>query len=312
MQDLIEAIKSGNILLFVGAGVSASVGLPPWGSLISHIAEKLDYDPDVFNLLGDYLTLAEYYTLQTGSIGPLRSWMDVEWHKDAKENVSESAIHKLIVDLAFPIIYTTNYDGFLELAHEVYGKKAVKVANIGDLVNLNHSVTQIIKFHGDFDDDNSIVLTESSYFERMDFESPLDIKLRADVLGRVALFIGYSLSDINIRYLLYRLHKLWQDSPHATARPKSYIFLGKPNPVQERVLTNRGIIPLFSESDDPGEGLKLFLDTLYRESRGGKASGHRDIADPSSDRKPRSSGTGGSAGAGVTPATKGRRSKGGK
>ena len=66
--------------------------------------------------------------------------------------------------------------------------------------------TQIIKFHGDFDDDSSLVLTESSFFIALDFESPLDIKLRSDSLEKSLLFIGYSLSDINIRYMLYKLH----------------------------------------------------------------------------------------------------------
>ena len=30
----------------------------------------------------------------------------------------------------------------------------------------------------------TIVLDESSYFERLEFETPLDIKLRSDVLGK--------------------------------------------------------------------------------------------------------------------------------
>lgn len=45
--------------------------------------------------------------------------------------------------------------------------------------------------------------------------SPLDIKLRADALGKSILFIGYSLTDINIRYLLYKLHIQWAESDWA-------------------------------------------------------------------------------------------------
>ena len=40
--------------------------------------------------------------------------------------------------------------------------------------------THIVKFHGTFDDDASLVLTESSYFDRLEFESAIDIKLRAN------------------------------------------------------------------------------------------------------------------------------------
>jgi len=106
---------------------------------------------------------------------------------------------------------------------------------------MNNAETQIIKFHGDTISDDSIVLTESSYFERLAFDSPLDIKLRADMLGKSILFIGYSLSDINIRLLIYKLYQLWQKSNNSSKRPKSYLFLPTPNPIQETILNCRGI-----------------------------------------------------------------------
>jgi hypothetical protein len=124
-----------------------------------------------------------------------------------------------------------------------------------------------VKFHGDFEDDGSIVLTESSHFERLQLEGPLDLRLRADLLGRVALFIGYSVSDVAVRYLIYRLHKLWSGSAYAQARPRAYVFLGRNNPVQARVLSSWGIVPLFSEEDDIGKGLRRFLEELLREVR---------------------------------------------
>jgi hypothetical protein len=269
VQELVSAIRNRNALLFVGAGVSMNLGVPSWRELTAHIAERLGYDPTEFSKLGDEQTLAEFYALQTGSIGPLRSWMDVEWHRDAAEKVRRSEIHRLIVRLDFPVIYTTNYDRYLELAHEVHGAAYTKVSNLGEMAAATPGVTQIVKFHGDFEDDRSIVLTESSHFDRLTQEGPLDLKLRADLLGRVALFVGYSVSDVGIRYLLYRLHKLWEGSAYAKARPRAYVFLGRPNPVQARVLADWGIVPLFSESEDIGEGLRQLLESLDRESRRG-------------------------------------------
>jgi hypothetical protein len=267
MQELVNAIRARNALLFVGAGVSMNLGIPSWRQLTAHIAERLGHDPDTFARLGDDHTLAEYYALETGSLGPLRSWMDVEWHRDAEEKVRRSEIHRLIVDLGFPVIYTTNYDRYLELAHEVRGVPYTKVANISEMTRPHAGVTQIVKLHGDFDDDGSIVLTESSHFERLALESPLDVKLRGDLLSRVALFIGYSVSDVSVRYILYRLHKLWQSSASPHARPKAYVFLGRPNAVQARVLASWGIVPLFSEVADLGGALREMLEKLLREVR---------------------------------------------
>lgn len=264
---LVQAIKEKNVILFVGAGVSANLGLPNWKDLISHMAIKIGYDPEVYNSLGDNLSLAEYYILEKGSIGELRSWMDREWHKSSIE-IEKSDIHRLIVELGFPIIYTTNYDRWLEMAFEHYKIDSLAIKNVGDMRYIRDGITQIVKFHGDFADDSSIVLTESSYFDRFNFESPLDIKLRADILGKTILFIGYSFSDINIRYLLYKLHKTWQDSAHTNVRPNSYIFFTRPNPIQEKVLGQRGIKMLSLNDDNPASALKTFLETLLHQAYG--------------------------------------------
>src|SRR5829696_4514315 len=115
------------------------------------------------------------------------------------------------------------------MAYEAHGVPFSKVANIGEMTRTAPGVTQIVKFHGDFEDDGSIVLTESSHFERLSLEGPLDLKFRADLIGRVALFIGYSVSDVGVRYLIYRLYKLWSGSSYAHSRPRAYVFLGRHN-----------------------------------------------------------------------------------
>lgn len=261
MDDLKDYLRNRNIILFAGAGLSISLGLPSWRELFTQIAHQLGHDEAIFHNSGDYLNLAEYYYLKTGSIGPLRSWMDRQFHADAVD-IRNSEVHQRIIDLDFPLIYTTNYDRWLERAFEAHGKPYSKIVNVRDLMRAKRDATQIVKFHGDFDDDDSVVLTETNYFERLRFESPLDIKLRSDVLARSILFVGYSLQDINIRYLMFNLAKMWGDSDFPTARPKNFIFLAKPNDVQEEVLKSRGIIPIISRSDDPKEGLIDFLKTL--------------------------------------------------
>jgi hypothetical protein len=261
MNDLKEAYRVGKVILFAGAGVSANLGLPTWSQLIDRIAGELGYDPNIFSTYGNPLALAEYYRRKKGSIGPLRSWMDREWHP-TDVDVKSSEIHRHIVEGNFSKIYTTNYDRWLELAHAAYGKKYVKVANVADLVMATDSQRQIIKLHGDFDDDDSIVLDETSYFERLSFETPLDIKLRADVLGSSVLFIGYSISDINIRLLFYKLTKMWSQHTLSSARPKSYLFSNRPNPVAEEVLGHWGINMVISDDDDPKSALTTFLREL--------------------------------------------------
>jgi hypothetical protein len=261
--ELRHAYQTGRLVLFAGAGVSASLGLPTWSDLIAQLATELGYDPKVFASYGSPLALAEYYRRKKGTLGPLRSWMDREWHRPDVD-IHNSQIHHLITLGNFPRIYTTNYDRWLELAHDAHRVPYDKIASVADLVRVTEGRRQIIKFHGDFDDDAPIVLDETSYYERLSFDSPLDIKLSHDVLGHSVLFIGYSISDINIRLLFYRLTNMWSRHSLASARPRSYLFTSRPNPVAEEVLGNWGIEMLVSDEDDPREALTGFLRELVQ------------------------------------------------
>ncbi len=261
MDQLIQAYRSKRLILFVGAGVSMGLGLPSWRQLVDHMAKDIGFDPDIYRTFGSDLTLAEFYRITKGQIGPLRSWMDREWHATSTD-ISKSRIHELITTSDFDLIYTTNYDRWIERAFDHHKKPYTKIASVNDLAIIGQGKTQIIKFHGDFDDDESIVLDETSYFERLEFESPLDIKLRSDVLGRSVLFIRYSLTDINIRYLFFRLANLWKKSSKGSQQPWSFVFSDKPNPVQEAALAQWNIKMISSPGDDPGKGLVELMEQL--------------------------------------------------
>ncbi len=260
-KNLLSAYKNGNIILFVGAGVSNSLGLPTWTKLIEIIADELDYDPDIFMSYGENYALAEYFRImKKGNISSLIDIMKEEWVL-SKEKIRESLIHKYIVECNFPIIYTTNYDHCLEQSFAFYNKEVTKIISVSDITQIEDGRTQIVKFHGDFVDSESIVLDESSYFERLEFEAPLDIKLRSDVLGKSVLFIGYSLSDINVRFLFYKLAKLWANSNRGD-QPRSYIFSPRPNHVQKAILDQWGISMIPSDIDDHKVALEEFLKCL--------------------------------------------------
>lgn len=259
MKNLINVIKQRNAILFVGAGVSATLGVPTWSELIDHIGHELGYDSDVFRLQSEsYLQLAEFYKIRKGTIGPLRSWMDKEFNV-GKGTLSQSKAHEYITQLGFHAIYTTNYDSNIEAAFDLHNREYNKIVSVKDFGSAHHDRTDIIKFHGDFDDDKSIVLTETDYFNRLSFESPLDIRFRSDVIGRPTLFIGYSLSDINLRLLLYKISKLWRDSDYGPLQPKSYILLSHANDVVSSILEQWGIETIVRNKGNQTDNLTEFL-----------------------------------------------------
>jgi len=254
IEPLAQQLARGQVIPFIGAGVSMSLGLPSYETFIRELGGAVGYDGEIFEQLGDYLTLAEFYDQRKGGLHELRGALKDQWQKSQKEIVA-SPVHRAIVELGCKLIYTTNFDDFLEKAHKGLGRRYRALRNVNDFVNLSDDKVHIVKLHGDLRNVKTMVLTEASYFDRMSFESPLDIKLRSDILGKSLLFLGYSLSDINVRLLLFRLKNLWNSAPRPKYRPKSYVFMGRPNEVLSEVLRARGIEPIVAESTDQSASL---------------------------------------------------------
>ena len=122
-----------------------------------------------------------------------------------------------------------------------------------------HNYPRIMKFHGDTEDMESIVLTESQYFKRMDYQSFMDIQLQADLLKYTVLFLGYSLADINIKQLLYLSRKRWENTK---LENPSYIYTATPNYVQEEVFRNNHIVSISGDEADKKKATEIFLKDL--------------------------------------------------
>src|SRR5262245_16683889 len=257
-----ELRRSGHLIPFIGAGLSAPLGLPSWSSLIDIIAEQLGYDPRVFRLSGNNYQLAEYYVAIKGSIGPLRSEMD-RLFNPTDDAIRKSRSHNALVEMRLPIIYTTNYDRIIERAYALKQVPCHTIASIDEIGTAPLDATQIVKFHGTFDDDASLVLTESSYFDRLEFESAIDVKLRADMLGKTLLFIGYSLNDINMRYMLYKLHKLrHQLRRDVKPTPSAYLATFSAGEVQRTLLALWDVVAVELDPLNKSDSMADFLEAL--------------------------------------------------
>lgn len=262
LANLRTALMQRRALLFVGAGASMSVGMPSWSALIEHMLEELDLDPSILASPDiTYQTIAEYFRLRHGGLETLGEWMKQRWFV-SDDQIRASSLHKLIVDLDFPTIYTTNYDANLEAAYRIYRRPYHKVTNVRDLAQASTECTMIIKYHGDFDDVGSLVIAETDYFDRLTFEAPLDLRFRSDALTATMLFIGYSMSDLNIRVLLHRLWRMWGQTRSPSDRPRSYVYMHQPGEVQRTVLNKWGVTVLSSSAGDPEASLVGFLEKL--------------------------------------------------
>lgn len=261
-RGLRDALKQRTVVLFVGSGVSANLGLPSWGGLIDSMAGDLKINSSLFARLGSFPELAEYHALETGGRSSLARKLQASWQK-SDSDLLNSATHSVISTLPLELIYTTNYDDFIERSLELNGKSVRTIITPNDMITDGVRDVEVIKFHGDLKHPESMVVSEADYFERLKFEAPLDVRLRADLLRYNFLFIGYSLSDTNIRNMLFRLNSIRQgDARTPATKTRSFIFTNRLNPVQSKIFESWGVETVLSDEDSAGVGLLKFLNQI--------------------------------------------------
>lgn len=279
-----DAANERKIIPFVGAGFSKNISasMPNWREVMNIVAKALAYDPDVLGLHGDYLQIAQYLKIR-GKEGVVYSDLQNLFHAPTM-SVSASRPHRLLPYIDTPAIFTTNWDYWIERSFEYEGVSYVKVVNSRDfyerevvapglsvtaapLYDANrrarilreYPATTVVKFHGDFTDHQSIVFAEDKYFDRMAFEDPLDIFLRSEILGRAVLFIGYSFTDRNIRFIWHRLRRMMAAVPDRAKRPSYLITSGASN-VQQEIMQQLGIHLIQVSPGAVGDGISEVLE----------------------------------------------------
>ena len=195
----------------------------------------------MLRLRGTDLQILEYFKILKGGLAPLTNWLSRELSAATDDDILLSPILAELVRLDLcSIYYTTNYDDFIERA---LLKKGRRTHVTSSELNISHdrSFVEVVKFHGDFNSPDQMVLSETQYMDRMRLESPMDFKLRADILGRAVLFIGYSFRDPNVNYIFHVVNRLFANLPDSASGRRAYIILPEPSEFERRLFHIRNI-----------------------------------------------------------------------
>ena len=192
IRQIQQAMRQNKLVVFAGAGVSKSAGVPLWGELIEELKKELDLP----QYETDFLKIPQLYK-------NLRKGKEfLERIKDILQDgeVQYNKIHEALLDLKPCHIVTANYDDLFEQAIVNSNSNFFTVSKDEDLP-FNRGERLLIKMHGDFKSGN-IVLTENDY---LDYAKNFPL-IRAYVMSifasKLVLFVGFSFSDINLKYIL--------------------------------------------------------------------------------------------------------------
>lgn len=218
-REFVEALNEGNAALFVGAGLSVAAGFVDWRTLLRDIANDLGLEVDRES---DLLALAQYHYNDRQSRSGINKKLIDEFTKTA--SLTEN--HRIIADLPLAAIWTTNYDTLIEDAVKASGRRPdVKVSSSSLDQRMPHRDVIIYKMHGDISDPGNAVLIKDDYetYNDTPTRSVFSALLRADLITKRFLFLGFSFTDPNIEYVLGRIRALL-----GTNKPEHYCILKRP------------------------------------------------------------------------------------
>lgn len=270
-KHLRKAYRQGRLIPFLGAGFSIPLRLPSWSGLMDWMGKELRFQPGMFELHGRNEQLAGYFALKRDKhLTRFVRKMKEEFHRPDVERrrKKDSIQHHALARRSFQTIYTTNFERHIERALKDAGKKAQTLATLKHFQSATSEDTcQVIKFHGDLMHPETVVLTESHFFDRMRLEAPPDQRLRSDLLGNSFLFLGYSFSDVNIRYIWYRLNQLRRESagdaePKVAPERQCYWATFGVGHVQPRLLQEWNIKVISLDPSDKSQSVVDLLDSL--------------------------------------------------
>lgn len=239
------------VLPFIGAGSSMSVSWtdpsgtprrgPSWEELVSQAAKLLGFeDASLARVRGTDLQILEYFKRKhSQETAKLTNWLGKHMDPPDEDLRNAPILRELAALEKCPFFYTTNFDNFLERAFALHGRSHSVVA-LEAQMGIEREC-EIIKFHGDLDHPSQIVLTESDYEKRLALSTPMDHRLKADLLGRVILFLGYSFRDQNVSYLFRLFTDQHWEQPNSLNGERAYIVVSDPSDFEYELFEARRI-----------------------------------------------------------------------
>jgi len=196
INKIVESIEKSNCVFFIGAGISASCGLPSGNDLSKNIAEELSIPIKKRNLP----EIAEIYETEFNKndlVELLKKNIEIDIPDE------KLSVYKIIKTLPINIILTTNYDDLLQ-----------KLSNDYIVINRNSAIWKIderskniIKIHGDLNFTDDLIITESDFFKYEDRYPNILSYLKYIFSSKLIVFLGFGFRDLNTTSILFWVNK---------------------------------------------------------------------------------------------------------
>ncbi|KHO22990.1 SIR2 family NAD-dependent protein deacylase [Mycolicibacterium setense] len=206
-RDLANEAIEHQLVLFIGAGVSAGAGLPDWKGLLAVIAKEAGIDHDVRERL-TARDLRDQATLLDRALERTDARLKDRVARNLKEFERYSLAHGLLASLPSKEAVTTNFDNLFELASRLRDRD---IAVLPDNPRSTGG-RWLLKLHGGVDAPAKMILTRADYLSMPRQYGALMGLVQGLLLMRRMVFIGYSLGDEDFHELIDEVRAARGDS----------------------------------------------------------------------------------------------------
>lgn len=198
-DQLVEQLEAGNVVPFIGAGLSKAGGFPTWeehlrtqgrtaGINAAHIEELLDH--------GEYETVIAEIEASRGRDVFVQEVRDVFSKTGRITNIT-----LLLTELFTDTVFTTNYDRLIEQAFDTGKENAFQIINcMAALEEPETARVTIYKLHGDISTASRCILSKNQYDHAygnggINLHLPIPKLLEYCYTNSSLLFLGCSLNN---------------------------------------------------------------------------------------------------------------------
>src|SRR3989338_116087 len=280
-QSLIECLRSGKLIPFVGAGVSKSIArkggeqlFPDWKELLELAAAALEaeHKRSDADLVRAYLNVDQPKYLEAAQHA--RTALGSIWHEFLKKHLNPNfdlldenslALPQAIWELGSRLIVTTNYDRVLQWScpnsQDYRGLDIEQKAELAALLRNGAEQPTVWHLHGKIDNAAELILTTDDYGRLYPNDGEPRYKAALEALkhhlaSKSLLFIGFSFDDQYFDTQFRYIREIFEGAtgPH-------YILMREGNTTRSQTLKNAGL-EVITFTDFGAPQLKLLAEMV--------------------------------------------------
>ncbi|WP_159803055.1 SIR2 family protein [Arthrobacter zhaoguopingii] len=257
-QRLAGLALKGQLVPFMGAGVSISAGAPTWAGLIDRLASAAGLNQN------ELAELTKRHVLDQASI--LRAVFSQSGRSLNETIAKEVRLERyglapaILASLPSKQAITLNYDELFEQASEDAGISLAVIP--GDFSA--GTDRWLLKLHGTVSEPESIVLTREDYLGYSSTRSALSALVKANLITHHLLFVGFGLTDDHFHEIVHDVRRALPELSSKSHDVATAITLFE-DPLDEYAWKDKlALLPLTQGRDvaQAARLLEIFLDMV--------------------------------------------------